>query len=105
MSRFSEICPGFMRCVPTTCAKKQNSPGFLHVRKEMKSSTRILEASFLGPTVFRGPRNFEPSRGSWVPPGFYPRDFTTEFVFYRGNPRDLTFFIRTTIFSQKMTSK
>jgi len=35
-----------MRCVPTTCAKKQNSPGFLHIGKEMKSSTRILEASF-----------------------------------------------------------
>src|SRR6218665_1955838 len=31
-----------------------------------------------------------------------PRNFATEFVF---SPRNLTFFIRTTIFSQKMTSK
>src|SRR6218665_592250 len=52
----------------------------------------------VGPTVFRGPRNFEPSRGIWV----LPRNWATEFVF---SPRNLTFFIRTTIFSQKMTSK
>jgi len=43
LSRFYEMCPG----VPTACAKNQSSPGFLHVRKEMKSSTRILELSFL----------------------------------------------------------
>src|SRR6218665_2101100 len=49
----------------------------------------------VGPTVFRGPRNFEPSRGIWV---FLPRNWATEFVF---SPRNLTFFIRTTIFSQK----
>src|SRR6218665_1553690 len=33
-----------------------------------------------------------------------PRNFTPE-LFFRGMPRNLTFFIRTTIFSQKMTSK
>src|SRR6218665_3124018 len=57
----------------------------------------------VGPTVFCGPRNFEPSRGIWVfTAEFGPRNWATEFVF---SPRNLTFFIRTTIFSQKMTSK
>src|SRR6218665_1494105 len=41
----------------------------------------------LWPTIFRGPRNFEPTHGIGV------------------LPRNLTFFIRTAIFSQKMTSK
>src|SRR6218665_3179637 len=53
--------------------------------------------SFPRPAEFRAePRNL----------GFYrgigPRNWATEFVF---SPRNLTFFIRTTIFSQKMTSK
>jgi len=41
LSRFYGLCPG----VPTTCAKKQNSPGFSDVKKEKKLSTRILEMS------------------------------------------------------------
>src|SRR6218665_1973405 len=41
--------------------------------------------------------------------GFSPRNLSrgiaAEFVFFAVKPRNLTFFIRTTIFSQKMTSK
>jgi len=49
------------------------------------------------------------------PRNLFPAEFPAEFVFFRGIrlfaaefvflPRDLTFFIQTTIFSQKMTSK
>src|SRR6218665_596705 len=86
------------------------------------TSVRYFSAVHLsvGPTVFRGPRNIEPSRGIWVfmsragelpadfsrgiTRGFYPRNSS-----FRGFlllaalsfPRPLTFFIRTT---KKMTS-
>src|SRR6218665_3065144 len=66
--------------------------------------TRIMR-SCVGPTVFRRPWNFEPSRGIWVSAVFEPRNhrgITAEFVFL---PHNLTFFIGTAIFSQKMTSK
>src|SRR6218665_273681 len=61
---------------------------------------------FLGPTVCRGPRNYEPTRGfcvftSRADPWNLPRNSS----FYRGirifSPRTLTFFNRTT---EKMTS-
>src|SRR6218665_3690012 len=65
-----------------------------------------LGYSLLGPTVFRGPRNFKPSRGIWVfAAEFEPRNLPRNSSFCRGKPRNLTFFIRTAIFSQKMTSK
>src|SRR6218665_1826913 len=59
----------------------------------------LLPALSVGPTVFRGPRNFAEF-------GFLPRNlgrviFAADLVF----TRNLTFFIRRTIFSQKMTSK
>src|SRR6218665_1381081 len=67
--------------------------------------TRLTHLS-LGPRVFRGPRNFAPSRGIWVFPRFLNRGILPQNSFlFRGMRRNLTFFIRTTIFSQKMTSK
>ena len=44
----------------------------------------------LGLTVFRGPRNFEPSRGIC----FFPQNFSAKFMFFSWN---LTFFIRTLV--------
>src|SRR6218665_1686318 len=57
--------------------------------------------SFSGTAEFRAePRNLGFCRG------IEPRNLTAEFVFLpRKIPRNLTFFIRTTNFSQKMTSK
>ena len=53
---------------------------------------------WVGPTVFRGPWNFEPSHGIWV---FMSRamEFTVESAFC---PRNLTFCIRTTFFLRKL---
>src|SRR6218665_956961 len=54
--------------------------------------------SELGPTVFRGPRNFEPSRGKLCfSRNFEPRNSPRNSSYPR-NTADLTFFTRRTIF-------
>jgi len=54
---------------------------------------------------FLRPQNFAPTRGIWVAAGLSRGILLPNSSFYCGIPRNLTFFIRTTIFLQKMTSK
>src|SRR6218665_1247365 len=76
-----------------------------HTRKFSLSTPPSKPSKLVGPTVFRGTAEFraEPQNLGFFR-GIEPRNFTAEFGgLFRGN-QNLTFFIRTTIFSQKMTS-
>ena len=54
---------------------------------------------------YRGSRNFEPNRGIWVLTAEFDRGINRGIRLLPWKPRHLTFLIRTTFFSQKMTSK
>src|SRR6218665_1961331 len=57
----------------------------------------------IGPTVFRGPRELSSRTAEF---GFLPRNLSRGISPRNSSfPRNLTFFIQTPIFSQKMTSK
>ena len=82
------------------CGDAVCRPVFMHAHK------RIYEDDDEGPTVSAG-RGISSRYAEF---GFFSAEFEPRIsprnsYFNRGIPRNLTFFIRTTIFSQKMTAK